>query len=82
MRLSSGRYFSRSSLGVVRVECAERLTALTAWPARSSTGTAIELAPFEFLVHDEKSLFPVSANTIEQRPHVDGILGAKRFRCP
>ena len=84
MRLSSGRYFSRSSLGVVRVECAERLMAPTAWPLRSSTGTAIERSPpLELLVRDGKSLFPISANTIEQRPHVDdGVLGSKRFCCP
>jgi hypothetical protein len=64
--------------GVCReIDGADRLA------VRSSTGTAIERSPpLELLVRDGKSLFPVSANTIEQRPHVDdGVLGAKRFRC-
>jgi hypothetical protein len=70
-------------LRVVRVVCAERSMAPTAWPCvpvpgRQSSGAP----PLEPLVHYGKSLFPVSANTIEQRPHVDdGVLGAKRFRC-
>src|SRR5258705_13559897 len=43
--LELGQEFLAHLVRVVRVLCAERLMAPTAWPVRSRTGTAIERSP-------------------------------------